>query len=203
MHLLYHRHHRYTEEKHGHHEQQHQTCYNCGRQFMKYHGVLHRRRNQCPACHSEFEHSNAAEDAVETKQSSAGGTNIIMSRYFKSFTFHPSLKKTKLLLHESTAAIFTTRVSSFNDSTTEVREVEEGNDNHNMAYDGIEEAPCTDRESPCPYALTYETEEVESYQLSHESTNEEVESYQLEWLLYNNVHWTAREVVATIRYECT
>ena len=189
MHLLHHHHHhhhhhRYKEEKHGH-EQQHQTCYNCGRQFIKHHGVLHRRRNHCPACHSEFEDNMAANAVLEAKQSS-GGTNN-MSRFFKSLTFHPSLKKTKQLLHESTAAMFTTRVSSFNDST-EVREVEEeegGNDNH-MA-DDTEEAPCTGRES-CPYALTYESEEVESYQLSHESTNEEVESYQLEWLLYNNVH---------------
>ena len=54
-----------------------------------------------------------------------------------------------------------------------------GNDNH-MA-DGTEESPCTGES--CPYALTYETEEVESYQLTHESTNEEVESYQLGWLL--------------------
>lgn len=179
MHLLHHHHHRCREEKHGH-EQQHQTCYNCGRQFMKHHGVLRRRRNHCPACHSKFE-DNIVADAIEAKQSSAVGTNN-MSRFFKSLTFHPSLKKTKLLLHESTAAMFTTRVPFFNDST-EVREVEEGgggNDNH-MA-DDTEESPCTGRES-CPYALTYETEEVESYQLTHESTNEEVESYQLGWLL--------------------
>ena len=43
---------------------------------------------------------------------------------------------------------------------------------------------CTDSSpDPCPFALTYETEEVEEYQLAYEDDSENVESYQLGWLL--------------------
>lgn len=46
---------------------------------------------------------------------------------------------------------------------------------------------CMDKRSDsCPFAFTYETEDVESYQTPLDTDyNEEVESYQMGWLLYN------------------
>mmetsp|Transcript_3580 Transcript_3580/g.5593 ORF Transcript_3580/g.5593 Transcript_3580/m.5593 type:complete len:187 (-) Transcript_3580:77-637(-) len=167
------------KQEQTHHQQ---TCYHCGRQFMKRKGVLHRsKRVRCPACHSNFEHS------AETAEKS--GKNLLSP--FKSKTsktlhylFASSLKKTNLL--PQSAAMNMTADSSL--SGMQILESCDGEENNHEMSAG--EDPCSDREDPCPFAFTYEVEEVESYQLDHENSTEGlelglIESCQMEWLLSN------------------
>lgn len=154
---------------------------------MKHRGVLHclKRRHHCPACNSNFDNSSLK----DTGSKHFPGTNI--SQLSKSLPFPSSRKRTKL--RKTSAATNTTANSSSCESTeiqnlehpldpniNEVDGKEDGNKMSNLDYLCMEESI-----DPCPFALTYETEDVESYQLSHD--NDEVESYQMGWLLFNGL----------------
>jgi len=160
------------------------TCYHCGRQFLKRKGVLHRLKHEdrrhCPACHFEFE--DGADDAG-TKPSPSGGP--VKSRLARSLP-HPFSssrhKKTKLATDSeaNTTAADASSFDSADDMQLESRpdaDTEKANEERKVGCSDEEEA------EPCPFSFTYETEDVESYQLS--CTDQEVESYQLGWLLTN------------------
>ena len=135
---------------------------------------------RCPACHSNFEHG------AEPDEKSGRNLFSLKSKTSKTlhYLFASSRIKTKLL--PQGAATNMTADSSLSEMQT-LESCDGEENNHEMSAG---EDPCRDREDPCPFAFTYEIEEVESYQLDHENSTEGLElgfiqSYQMEWLLTN------------------
>ena len=181
MHIFHHHHNREVKR-----EQHPQACYHCGREFIKSEGGMLRRlkrSHHCPACHSDFD------DGMDSKKQQPS-SNI--SRLSKVLPLFSSSRK-RIKAAKQNATTDTTRNSSSFDETVHkqihssdpdtkdgVGKLEE----HEMIMSD-EKYSCMDKRSDsCPFAFTYETEEVESYQMSHDN-EEEVESYQMGWLLYN------------------
>jgi len=170
MHLLHH-HHKGGKTRCGKVKQEpahyELVCYECGREFMERKGILHRSKlAHCPVCH---------EKSIETSGTS-GKHGRSFTSPFKSKSFHRLLasfhKKNKVVAHSMPVGL--TAPSSM--ESAGIQRLECGK---MSAGEDI----CSDREDQCPFAFTYETEEVESYQSYHYDFSEGVESYQMEWLL--------------------
>ena len=171
MHLFHH--HRDGEVKREKHPR---ACYHCGREFIKSEGGMLRRlkrSHHCPACHSDFD------DGKDMKKQRPGPSISRLSKVLPLFS--SSRKRTKVA--KQNANTDTTRNSSSFDETRHKQRCSSTPDTKDG--DGkLEEHKIVMKSDSCPFAFTYETEEVESYQMSHDN-EEEVESYQMGWLLYN------------------
>eukprot|EP01083_Nonionella_stella_P121995 366746_1 len=165
----------YQEEKH----EDHQTCYHCGRQFVKHNGVLHRlkRRHHCPACHFQLEHVVEDDEGSDKKK---GGIHI--PRFSRSFQFSSSCNKKMMAARSQSTVVNSPAISSY-ESNERMQQLESYSDVNGDERDGKADnnRMKSDRAESSPFAFTYNTEEVESYQIPHDA--EEVESYQLEWLI--------------------
>ncbi len=181
---------------HSHHSggsaKHQQICYHCGREFL-HPGMLNRlkkRRHHCPACHFDLRlnyGSNNNEESPGHSEQSCHGSRI--AHFSKSLMLSLRHSKKKIRAEQSSecdAAINTTRCTS-NSLDLDESNVDIDVDNDSL-HDRRKRYTENKKES-CPFAFTYETEDVESYQVSHEGTHDNddvgVEGYQMEWLLFN------------------
>lgn len=204
MHLFHHHRDDDGRRRRGWEETLENTCYNCGRQFMKHKSNgLHLRKHmhRCPGCHSEFDHDSSIADVVAKeanhrtrRRSCRNGCRFSASLPMRSLLAAIAPRKRK----EQSDGAGNTATTTVHCSMDNIEESDRLDNAHVDAMAGrrkeqLDDDVIVDKNSyrakidPSPFAFTYETETVEPYQV-HESQDEsitQVETYQLEWLLFD------------------
>ncbi|KAL9186921.1 hypothetical protein ACHAXT_010641 [Thalassiosira profunda] len=159
-------------------------CYHCGREFLNCKGGLVTRlkhgRDHCPACHSRLD-LGAVETSQHEKEKQSQRRLHVPSFVKRSL----ARKKASSMHAKKLKTERTSRTPAGSSFESTASECEANGTADDRAVTKESEPPIAKRADSCPFAFTYETEEVESYQISHEDTTQEIESYQMEWLLFD------------------